>query len=163
MTKTGLVISIIGGMIISLGAAYISLPDSPSILLSLPFGSIKTLGMFPEFANLAIPASLVLGILLYCTMLLGIALCHMFQTAMAHPNKPVRFNTLLQSLNKGSSWASFLASPIVFFSSASSLLELGFRPVAFFYALQNGFFCLTIFDGIKARFNKGNESPVEIP
>ena len=87
-------------------------------------------------------------------MLAGILLCQLFQVVVSKPDEQVRFTELMKTLNSGRSWAAMLASPIVFFSTLSSLLELGITSTAFFYALQNGFFCLAIFNTISAKFSQ---------
>lgn len=89
------------------------------------------------------------GIVLYGTMLGGVLLGQLFAYVIARPNQQIRIKPLLRCLNTGRSWAAALASPLVFFSTFSSLLTLK-GPVMYFYALQDGFFCLTIFNGIAA-------------
>jgi hypothetical protein len=95
--------------------------------------------------------SIALGVLLFGTMLIGIVAGQLFQEVSSRANERVRLGALLGTLNRGRAWAAMLVSPIVFFSTLSSLLGLGPSPIAFFYAFQNGFFCLAIFNGISAK------------
>lgn len=150
MRRFGLAISIVGGGLISLigiSFAYYALPTlsaDPDPLRSYKFAKPVLAKPLWEF--------FIPGLLLYATMLVGIVLSQLFQEVIAKPDEPVKPRDLIRSLSKGRSWAAILASPIVFFSTAPSLLALGPGTVAFFYALQNGFFCLAIFNAISAKF-----------
>jgi hypothetical protein len=103
----------------------------------------------------------ITGLILYIFMMFGILLGQLFQEVTSKPEKEVSLKELLKALNRGKSWGAFLASPIVFFSTASSLLELGVSTIALYYALQNGFFCMTIFNGISKRIGQSLDVPVQ--
>ena len=157
MRRFGLVIAVVGGIAISLiGVLW------PLLLI---LGQTRPAPLLPDaplqrlYALERGQAELVIhGLLFYVTMLAGIILGQLFQAVIAKPDKQVRVRELLRTLNTGRSWAAMLASPIVFFSTAPSLLALGGGLVAFFYALQNGFFCLTVFNGISAKFTSSTKA-----
>lgn len=141
MKKIWLVIPTVGGLLISLVGVRFSLPVQYAIT-----GDSRS-----EYH------SFILGALFYATMLAGIALGQLFQEVIAKPDEQVELKKLIRTLNKGRSWAAMLASPIVFFSTVPSLLDLGAVSVAFFYALQNGFFCLAVFNAVSAKFTSSTE------
>ena len=105
---------------------------------------------------------LALSFLFFITMIAGIVIGQLFQFVASKPDENIHFTELVQALNKGRSWSAILASPLVFFSTFSSLLAMGATPVAFFYAFQNGFFCLAIFSSMSAKFSRSDRKPTEI-
>ena len=161
MKRFGLVISIVLGLLISfVGVRFSPLTiqdEVTSDVYERSEGDERTLRIQPRYALLRSEYhSLILGLLFYATMLAGIALGQLFQEVVAKPDEQVKLKKLLRTLNKGRSWAAMLASPIVFFSTVPSLLALGAVSVAFFYALQNGFFCLAVFNAISAKFTSSS-------
>ena len=142
MKRIGLLAALVAGGLITLVWVLSFRPDSTSALAPTKAWFRHEWGPF------------ALAALLFPTMLAGILLCQLFQVVVSKPDEQVRFTELMKTLNSGRSWAAMLASPIVFFSTLSSLLELGITSTAFFYALQNGFFCLAIFNTISAKFSQ---------
>lgn len=151
MKRLGLVISLVGGIFISFVGVRFSL-----LTFRVTGEEFQSLYAF----SLSEYRSLILGLLFYATMLAGIALGQLFQEVIAKPDEQVKLKELIRTLNKGRSWAAMLASPIVFFSTVPSLLALGAVSVAFFYALQNGFFCLAVFNAISAKFTSSSQRAV---
>jgi len=102
---------------------------------------------------------IVRGSLLYATMLTGIVLGQLFNYTIARPNRQIHLEPLFRSLNTGRSWAAMLASPVVFFMTFPTVIVVR-ESVVYFYALQTGFFCLSILDGVAKRFEA---SPPQTP